>query len=225
MTVALEPIDWERLEAAAESDHEAEFFAARDGVPLSVVCDQGWSVLHHAAFYRRSSWIERCAPTPVDLEQRTRKGYGVLHQAARSGSGPTVTTVLRLGGSAQAVDRERMTPLHHAAWLGADAAVEALLAWTPAASLDLSTTDERGLTPLHWAVRGNHAAVVARLLRAGADPDAPDARGFGAVQVARWNQDPCVLAKFAEFLARQAQKDLNRSTGAASGEGGEGRRL
>ena len=68
--------------------------------------------------------------------------------------------------------RER---LHSAAQDGDLAGVERWLA----ASYPVNRFDFIGKTPLHYAVAGNHVAVVERLLKAGANPNAHDERWAG----------------------------------------------
>ncbi|KAH2542215.1 hypothetical protein KXW97_003527 [Aspergillus fumigatus] len=79
-----------------------------------------------------------------------------------------------------------MTGLHLAAYLGVEEAVKALLfegvkkppgdQTTPEAKLD--SKDQYGQTPLLWAVKHGHEAVVKQLLKKGADLESKDKR-FG----------------------------------------------
>jgi ankyrin repeat protein len=65
--------------------------------------------------------------------------------------------------------------LHRAAAAGDCSLVQELLRGGCA----INAFDTLGLTPLHYAVRGEHLAVVDLLLRSGADVDAHDERVIG----------------------------------------------
>lgn len=74
-----------------------------------------------------------------------------------------------------------MTPLHHAAWIG-DAACAVMLL---CAGADPDPMDDRKMTPLHLAVRGDHAAVMNILLEWGSDACRLTPPGLNALAVAR----------------------------------------
>lgn len=83
------------------------------------------------------------------------------------------------------------TPLIYACWAGSTAVMKLLL---DKAKVDINKPDYMCLTPLHYAVRGNHLKVVELLLEKGADPDPKDmgsetplnaAAGFGLDDIVR----------------------------------------
>ncbi|OLN85421.1 Ankyrin-1-like protein 3 [Colletotrichum chlorophyti] len=88
-------------------------------------------------------------PDPRDTEEHVRQLISSL------------PSVLR------ARDDDQRTALHHAARLGRDEIVNAILATNP--DLDINTRDADKCTPLHLASRNGHTAVVRTLLRRGAD--------------------------------------------------------
>ncbi|KAJ1475622.1 ankyrin repeat-containing domain protein [Baffinella frigidus] len=65
------------------------------------------------------------------------------------------------------------TPLHHAAYWGHKAAIEALLA----AKADVHAQSDCGETPLHWAARMGQEAAIKALLAAKADVHAQNEGG------------------------------------------------
>ncbi|WQF86999.1 Putative Mg2+ transporter protein, CorA-like/Zinc transport protein ZntB [Colletotrichum destructivum] len=64
-------------------------------------------------------------------------------------------------------DEDERTALHHAARLGRDAIVNAILETNPKCDIDVQDADK--CTPLHLAARNGHANVVGTLLRRGAN--------------------------------------------------------
>ena len=73
------------------------------------------------------------------------------------------------------------TPLHWAAFAGAEMSLSYILSW--GASIDLQ--DINGLTPLHLAVKTSEDMMSTRTIRAlllkGADPSIRDYRGMTAL--------------------------------------------
>ncbi|KAF9870224.1 hypothetical protein CkaCkLH20_12310 [Colletotrichum karsti] len=67
----------------------------------------------------------------------------------------------------RSVDEDSRTVLHHAARLGRHEIVNAILATTPEADVDIQDADK--CTPLHLACRNGHIAVVRALLARGAN--------------------------------------------------------
>ncbi|KAL0935541.1 heat shock protein sti1 (tetratricopeptide) [Colletotrichum truncatum] len=67
----------------------------------------------------------------------------------------------------RSVDEDQRTALHHAARLGRDNIVNAILATNPESDVDVQDVDK--CTPLHLACRNGHESVVRTLVRSGAD--------------------------------------------------------
>jgi ankyrin repeat protein len=62
----------------------------------------------------------------------------------------------------------------------------------------VDTRDVDGTTALHWAVRGDHAAVVALLLEAGAAADAAEGHGVTPLQLAAVNGNVDILRRLLD---------------------------
>lgn len=105
------------------------------------------------------------------------KGWSCLHHAAARGATGVIDEMLAYGSDIDERTAQGLTPLALAARRGQIEAVDHLLTHNAA----LTPTDNvRGFTPLHEAAEHQHAAVLRRLLRAGADPDARN----------QWRQTP-----------------------------------
>jgi ankyrin repeat protein len=79
------------------------------------------------------------------------------------------------------------TPLHLAAFFGAQELAEALLA--KGAEIDARSTNNMQNTPLHAAIAGRRAAMVKFLLERGADANARQSGGWSALQGAAQGGD------------------------------------
>ncbi|KAI9101701.1 ankyrin repeat-containing domain protein [Phlyctochytrium arcticum] len=123
-------------------------------------------------------------PKELHLEARDRYGKTMLMNACQAASGSIVKLLLQAGALPTAITRVGKTPLSLAASFANLEAVEELLNFDKE-SLDMP--DQGGSTPLMWAAENagaknkNGPAVVERLLQAGADVNAKDARGHTAL--------------------------------------------
>ena len=143
-------------------------------------------------------------------------GYTPLHYAAGNSANPNIYRMIRmlriLGANPNAIaGMYAKTPLHEAVVYGNEDAVWSLtstISSGPAASVDL--TDNRGLTPLHWASgaiigSGDSVLIVRALINAGADINARDPDGYTPL----------------DFAVRSAQEQVAeelRSQGAVRGK-------
>lgn len=146
-----------------------------------------------AAFGNLEVFDALAAKTKPAWTARDAKGLTPLHHAARgpiipgyapdaqptlpaeilAGCGPTVALLIDHGGETKSQDNAGLTPLHHAAIVGNQPALKALLA----AKADPRTGDKAKATPLHWAAARGQAKAAAALIAAHAPLDAADAEG------------------------------------------------
>ena len=112
-----------------------------------------------------------------EVDVATRHGVTPLALASAAGHGPLVEALLAAGADANRPSPEGETPLMAAARTGAVDSVEALLRHGAVAGVD-AREGWRGQTALMWAAAEGHAAVVAPLVAAGANPDARSDGGF-----------------------------------------------
>jgi len=123
------------------------------------------------------------------IAARDTQGRSALHEAAQAGHVDILAALLEAGADVHARDLAGRTPLLDAAYAGRLGAVNALLA----AAADVNVRDAQDRTALALACAGltPSAALVRCLLERGADPDAADATGRRAVDLAaeagRWS--------------------------------------
>jgi len=126
-----------------------------------------------------AAWLALVAPVAAQV---LGAGDQPIHDAARIGSGPQVTTLLRAQPAARdARTAQGSTPLHLAATNPDLSALRALLA----AGADPNARDGDGATPLHMAAYTQNARHAQLLLEAGADPYAKTNAGRDPTSMAR----------------------------------------
>lgn len=112
--------------------------------------------------------------------------------ASWTGDLESVTRCLSAGISPNTVDRAGgVRPLHHSAGQCHIDVTQALLA----GHADVDAPDQRGRTPLMYAIASGHTSIQRLLLAAGAQPNnlAKDIVGRTAVEVAQLQVDPSLL--------------------------------
>ena len=144
--------------------------------------------------------LETLLTAGADLEARDEDGDTPLHYAARNNENPAMIKALLAAGAEMAARNEAgRTPLHLAARYNDNpGVVDALFAAWP----DLKTLPapvHGGGTALHLLVRRASAAVLNALLKAGADPEAPNDYGETALHIAAThNRDLPVIKTLIE---------------------------
>ena len=105
-----------------------------------------------------------------------------IHDAARTGTGPAVTAILKAERSVRDLrNTQGSTPLHLAATNPDLGPLKTLLA----AGADVNSRDIDGMTPLHMAAYTQNAKHVRLLLEGGADPYAKTNSGRDPTSMAR----------------------------------------
>ena len=114
------------------------------------------------------------------------------------------------GDSHNSQDFPRETSaLHLAAYFGIKFIFKALL---DTANVDPDIKDSDSQTPLHWAARNGHEAVVRLLLDSGADPDIEDIYGRTPLHLAAWNGHEVVTKLLLDNGADPDVKDDDGET-------------
>jgi ankyrin repeat protein len=143
-----------------------------------------------------------CAAQPP----KTDKSPLALHFAAARGEPEQIRSLVSSGGDVNAVERTDETfssdwgnrPLHWAARNGNAETVATLVE----AGADVKAANDRGVTPLHRAVR--HPKIAELLLDKGAPTDAPDLRGHGPLHYAARDTSEDSSETIATLLKRGA---------------------
>ena len=114
------------------------------GADIRAQADNGWTVLHRAAFVFDADTVEALIAAGLDPNARTDTGRTVLHNA---GSPETFKALRAAGADIHARSDSGFTVLHRAAASLDAATVETLIA----AGLDPNAETSTGLTPLLYA--------------------------------------------------------------------------
>ena len=129
-----------------------------------------------------------------------------MHFAAAAGDPETVKSLLSSGADVNAVDRSEEQfssdwgnrPLHWAARDGKVEATQALLE----AGADVNAANDRGVSPLHRAVR--HRQLAELLLTRGATVEPVDVRGHRPVHWAARDSDPAAVETLSLLVQKGA---------------------
>ncbi len=98
----------------------------------------------------------------------TEAGVLVLQAAAQQNNKFLTSLFVSLGADVNAKNAERLTPLHVAAFLNSDRAIEELIA----KGGDVNAADNESRTPLHLAAYSGNAQAVKTLVQKGANIEA-----------------------------------------------------
>lgn len=146
----------------------------------------GWTALHRAASYSQVEAVHVLLHRwAADANAETNDGETPLHLASGSWRSPwvydppsgvkaVVSLLLQNGGSAKAITKKGLTPLHQFAKTG-NLMIKSMWLCLQE-SVDVNTTDPTGRTPLRWEAAGDqkngyellHVNVAWQLLRKGA---------------------------------------------------------
>ena len=133
--------------------------------------------LHRAAHEGDAAAVERLLDDGRDADAATRLGVTPLALACAGGHAGVVEALLAAGAAPNLSSPQGETPLMFASRTGVLESVAALLRHGAGAGVD-AREGWRGQTALMWAAAENHAAVVTRLVAAGADVNARSDEGF-----------------------------------------------
>ena len=127
---------------------------------------QGVMAIHYASFKGNIKIIKDLIEKGADKFAITKRKLNVMHYAAQ-GNQPNSLVFFRelYNMDISAKDNGGSTPLHWAAYAGAESALAYLLNW----NADINSRDLEDFTPLHLAVVSKQLKIVKRLLQKGAD--------------------------------------------------------
>jgi ankyrin repeat protein len=150
------------FEAAAVGSLPALEMALRaEPAVVGKVSDDGWTLLHLAAFFGRFDCVHAVLAHGGDPKATSANALGnrPLHAAAAGNHTEVCALLLAHGAEPDARQRGGYTALHAAAQHGNEALVDALLSAGAAPGL----TDGQGKDAASYAEAGGHAALASRL--------------------------------------------------------------
>jgi ankyrin repeat protein/Ran GTPase-activating protein (RanGAP) involved in mRNA processing and transport len=136
---------------------------------------KGRTPLHYAAKEDKYEVVEVLLNKCIEItkqnliDTKDKSGSTPLHYSLvnKDRGGKIARLLLKNGADENAVNDQKLAPIHVAAKFNKPEIIEQLLKNNPDIKVD--ARDEKGRTPLHWAVKPNHESVVKQLLDAGAD--------------------------------------------------------
>lgn len=137
--------------------------------------DDQFTALHFATYHGNHELIHNLVDKcHADIFKKNKFGSSVLHIAAQGDQALPIYLFAEKGLDINMVDNKQSTPLHWACYSRSEVALNYLLAMNP----NLEAKDQKGLTPLHLAVKSveilQSCRPVKALLIKGANRDARD---------------------------------------------------
>ncbi|RLN94927.1 hypothetical protein BBJ28_00022891 [Nothophytophthora sp. Chile5] len=167
-------------------DESAPFFLLTDKIPLLFLACASGNVRHCEILIAQNEADVNLISQLKDGDKEITAEFGrqqtPLHIASRKGHSAVVELLLRHSAASNLPDEEGNTALHSAANIET---VEVLL--SEAFRTNANIPNRRGRTPLHIAAARGDVAVVALLLRHGAQQDIVDDQGQSAFHHAALN--------------------------------------
>lgn len=167
-------------------DESAPFFLLTDKVPLIFLASASGNVQHCEILIVQNAADVNLISQLKDGDKEITAEFGhqqtPLHIASRKGHNAVVELLLQHNAASNLPDEEGNTALHHAANIET---VEVLL--NSAFRTNANIPNRRGRTPLHIAAARGDVAVVAYLIRHGAEQDIVDDQGQSAFHHAAAN--------------------------------------
>ncbi|KAL7293318.1 hypothetical protein TKK_0013091 [Trichogramma kaykai] len=191
-----------------------DLFSIYDRYDVNYTDEFGWTHFQAACAYGCNDVAERfleLGQDPNDLALQSANP--LLHMALWHGKKETAELLLRAGADPNLANEDGLTPLHFVA-MKIEIYDDGLVTMLSELSLDrykpvrVNARDNRGQTPLHYAVAGGQKFHIVRaLLTSGANPNLADAEGSTAVHlVCKRKFDAAAVAKMLlEFSDNEYQ--------------------
>ncbi|MGH8496050.1 MAG: ankyrin repeat domain-containing protein [Gammaproteobacteria bacterium] len=173
----------------------------------------GISIILHALYHRQAEFAHMLARSVASLD---------VHEAAALDAVDELEAGLaRDPPAARGFSADGFTPLHYAGFFAARGALETLL--VRGADVRVRSDNSSRVTPLHSAAAAGDAAIVQRLLQAGAEADARQAGGYTALMsAAHAGNGPMVDVLMAAGASASLRDDAGRSAADLAEEAGYG---
>ena len=175
---------------------------------ITAVDEDGWTLLHEAAYGGHSDLVELLLSKGADINAATAKGVNALGIAGERGHTEIVRILLKAGMSPLGIDQASGNNLLHAAAQCSDTAFVALAL---NAGVPVNSVNSIGETPLAVALFFEDMDVLRQLIRAGADVNVRDNNEFTPLWRAITTGSAAAISLLLENGART---DIpNKSTG------------
>jgi ankyrin repeat protein len=180
-----------------------------DGVEAALTADPSLAAIRHSSGSSLLAWAYYVGkPQAVPLIRRHVPELDP-YDAIIVDDMEAVRAHLAAGWDGNALAPDGFTPLGLAAFFGRAEIFDLLLPL--ADDLDAQAQNSQQVAAIHAATATRNAAMVERLLRAGARPDLPQARGFTALHVAAQHGDTPIVALLLLFGADPRLKNAKGS--------------
>lgn len=163
-------------DAAERQDREQLRTLLARGADVNAPQPDGSTAWHWAAHWNDLDMAELLVRHRADASRRTDLGVAPLFLACENGSAAMIGRLLTAGADARAALPSGETALMACAKSGSLEAVDLLLA--KKAEPNMQVADTHAQTAVMWAAAEGHGAIVARLVAAGADPNARTKTGL-----------------------------------------------
>ena len=174
------------VDAAADQDWAAVRALLDAGVDANAARADGVTALVYAAHWDDRESVDVLLAVGANVDAADDHGVTALARACENASPGMVERLLDAGANPNAAQTSGLTPLMTAVETGNVEVVRLLLA----AGADVNTaTVATGNTALMWAVAGQHADIVHRLIEHGAELDVSTTKGFTLLMIAARNGD------------------------------------
>ncbi|GMF10493.1 unnamed protein product [Phytophthora lilii] len=203
-------------------DESAPFFLLTDKVPLIFLASASGNVQHCEILIEQNAADVNLISQLKDGDKEITAEFGhqqtPLHIASRKGHSAVVELLLKHSAASNLPDEEGNTALHYAANIET---VEVLL--NSAFRTNANIPNRRGRTPLHIAAARGDVAVVAYLIRHGAEQDILDdqgqnpfhhaaANGHTAVTLVLLHENDAINTKKVTATSTDQSSDSNGTT-------------
>ena len=214
------------------------FFGRADAADISRCLEAGADVnardksgrapLHLAAFFGKTpAVVKALVDAGADIDARDKKGRTPLQFAKKFSKAPAIVAVLKKAAGPpkkarvvtrkRKIERQQKTSRVSCEGWNTPAFFRRAGAADILRCLKVKKADARnkyGRTPLHYAAQGEAPALVAALVKAGADPNARDTRGgWTPLHLAAWfGKTPAVVAALVDAGANPAARDKKGKT-------------
>lgn len=156
------------LELASAGETQAALELVGRGTDVNFTQSDGTTALHWAVYYNDEDLVRQLIRRGADVTRRNDFGATPLSQAAITGNPDIIERLLKAGADADELGADGQTPLMIIARTDNTRAAQVLLD----AGADVNAVERwRGQTALMWAAAQQQPAMVALLLKHGADPD------------------------------------------------------